>query len=112
VRTAENCGCDLQSAYPLYFVSTVAIPVPVRVEDPDGDPAMITLQTAAPQPFQRIPPVCLPGWCYPRANGDPYGTVSGLALATAGAGVVASARVSITATCSFTGLACAPFSPF
>jgi hypothetical protein len=106
VSTSESCAC-VSAIYCWRFAATsVGLPLPVELVDPDGDPALVTVLTSNGV-TQPPPAVCLPGWCYPRVNGTGSLGVTGTVKANTGAsGEPAEAPFQVTPTCAAAGACC------
>lgn len=107
VATVENCVCSSMPPR-TYSVSYTAIPIPVELTDPDGDPSEVTLDQSFTATMQRR--TCVPGWCNFSANADAYSFpqhASGTVTASEGLALpLASAPFDVTPTCSVARTPC------
>lgn len=104
--TSERCSCVSGVPCSRWEASGTGLTIPVQLVDPDGDPAQVSLATA--NNVAQPPPVtCLPGWCYPKANGSGTQAITGNASAQSGATVpLVDTPFNVTAVCSTAGQCC------
>ena len=105
----ESCACVYGSPCWKNALTMTGVRVPVLLDDPDGDPAQVSLGVGSSQPVPQPPPVtCVPGWCYPSFSSSDY-TTSGAVSAASGATIrVVWATFSIQPSCSTSGTCCTP----
>jgi hypothetical protein len=104
-RVIENCGCFKEPDACGYWAPWGAVRVPVQVVDPDGDPALVTALASRSIVDPPVPIMCPGGWCYPAAAFLET-SATGVAKATSGEGISASAPFSVTVTCVSSNLPC------
>jgi hypothetical protein len=106
ITSIERCTCV--SGFPCWTNTTsiAAIPIPVELTDPDGDPSRLVMQVfwaTGPQPAAIN---CVPGWCYPTVNGA-MSAGQGIVQAYAdGTGANVQAFFEVLVTCGAKGTCC------
>lgn len=106
MKTVESCACVAASLRcDQYEVTSKAMPLPIELADPDGDPAQIKVYpdwVTAPSLV-----TCLPGWCYAKVDGSGIGSIGGYLYArTSSFGPTAEARFNVAPVCSNAGTCC------
>lgn len=106
VTSVESCRCASDLPCWKYALSTSGVPIPALITDPDGDPSLVTLYLSGSSPTPATV-TCLPGWCYPRADGA--GGISGILKAQqGGSSLYANTTFDVSPRCSTAGTCCTP----